>query len=39
MAAQHDRTIIIWKFWEISARQIEENQRQSQIIAGERLPS
>ena len=29
----------LWKFWEISPKQIEENQRKSQIIAGERLPS
>ena len=28
----------LWKFWEISSEQIEENQGQSQIIAGERLP-
>ena len=28
-----------WQFWEISPTQIKENQRQSQIIAGERLPS
>ena len=27
------------KFWEISPKQIEEKQRQSQIITGERLPS
>ena len=27
-----------WKFWEISSKQIEENQRQSQIIAGWRAP-
>ena len=35
------RTILtkLWTFWEISPKQIEENQRQSQIIAGERLPS
>ena len=35
------RTIFtkLWTFWEISPKQIEENQRQSQIIAGERLPS
>ena len=26
-------------FWEISPKQIEENQGQSQIITGERLPS
>ena len=29
----------LWKFREISLKQIEENQRQSQTIADERLPS
>ena len=29
----------IVKIWEISLKQIEENQRKSQIIAGERLLS
>ena len=27
-----------WKFLEISPMQIEENQRQNQIITGEHLP-
>ena len=29
----------LWNFWEISPKKIEKNQRQSQIIAGEHLPS
>ena len=29
----------LWKFWSISQKQIEENQRQSQIISGKCLPS
>ena len=34
----NDRQDKLWKFWEISTKQIEENQRQSQIITGEHLP-
>ena len=35
----NDREDKLPKFWEISPKQIEENQRQSQIVADERLPS
>ena len=29
----------LWNFWEISLKEIEKNQRESQIVTGERLPS
>ena len=36
---RHDKFHKLWEFWEISPKQIDENQKQSQIIIGERLPS
>ena len=36
---RHDKFHKLWEFWEISPKQMDENQKQSQIIIGERLPS
>ena len=36
---RRDKFHKLWKLWEISRKQIEENQKQSQITTGERLLS